>query len=402
LNEEDISHPDTDFFVWTNGPKGRSLSRSGAVLKDGPQIVKTVEYGLYGSADKPKRQLQFHRFPKASGGDAEEDAAAKRTAAWSCENDELDKLLAFLHSNVARSGRYQVVDREAPEAALMALLGTVAIDARQVVEALTAHADVQRIVALLAGSSDRGLSAAQSAVLSQRRALVHRLRDLTDDPAATETDIQALIGNAYWIFGGRYVGVASRRNLTMLDQHDIPLLRSDGTLHVVELKGPSIEKLIVRHRNHWIVGQAVHEAAAQATNYLRDLDEQGLMAAGVLANELGQQYDMSRCFATVVVGHADHHRPADAERKVVARTLRQYSASLSRVEVISYDQLVESAERALDFETDTNRAATSPKSSAGLATRRDGSFGLRPSSELDGCRSTATASLPWSDDEPPF
>lgn len=401
MNEGGVAHSGDDFFVWTNGPKGRSLSRSGAVLKDGPKIVKTVEYGLYGNADDPKRQLQFHRFPKAGDGDLEDDAAAKRTAAWSCENDELDKLLAFLHSNVARSGRYQVVDREAPEAALMALLGTANIDAQQVVEALTAHADVQRIIALLAGSSDRGLSAAQSAVLSQRRALVRKLRNLTDNPAATETDVQALIGNAHWIFGGRYVGVATRRNLTMLDQHDIPLLRSDGTLHVVELKGPSIEKLIVRHRNHWIVGQAVHEAAAQATNYLRDLDEQGLMAASVFANELGQQYDMSRCFATVVIGHPDHHRPAGAERKVVARTLRQYSASLSRVEVISYDQLVESAERALDFEADINSAASSPAPSVKPATLRDGSLDVPPSGELD-TWSTATASLPWDDAERPF
>lgn len=401
MNEEGVSHSGEDFFVWANGPKGRSLSRSGAVLKDGPQIVKTVEFGLYGNAENPKRQLQFHRFPKAADGDLEEDAMAKRTAAWSCENDELDKLLAFLHSNVARSGRYQVVDREASEAALLTLLGTDNIDAHKVVEALTTHADVQRIVALLAGSSDRGLSAAQSAVLSQRRALVHKLRDLTDNPAATETDVQNLIGNAHWIFGGRYVGVASRRNLTMLDQHDIPLLRSDGTLHVVELKGPSIEKLIVRHRNHWIVGQAIHEAAAQATNYLRDLDEQGIMAAGVFANELGQQYDMSRCFATVVVGHPDHHRPAGASRKIVARTLRQYSASLSRVEVISYDQLVESAERALEFEADINLAASSPTPSVELATQRGESLDVPPSGELD-TSSTATASVPWDDDEPPF
>jgi hypothetical protein len=38
----------------------------------------------------------------------------------------------------------------------------------------------------------------------------------------------------------------------MLDQTDIPLMGSDGTLHIVELKGPSIERLIIRHRNHWI------------------------------------------------------------------------------------------------------------------------------------------------------
>jgi hypothetical protein len=61
---------------------------------------------------------------------------------------------------------------------------------------------------------------------------------------------------------------------------------------------------------------------------------------------------MSRNFATVVIGHTDHHRPEGIDRKTVARTLRQYSAGLSRIEVITYDQLVESAERSLNFDRD--------------------------------------------------
>ena len=233
------------------------------MLKNGPQVTKTVEFGIYGNPEKPNRQLQFHRFETNRGEDTDSDAGTRRAAAWSCENDEVDRLLAFLHSNVARTGRYQVVDRDSPAAALLELLGTSDIDAQSVVDALAAHADVGNIITLLAAASERGLWAAQSAVLEGRRELVSRLRQLVDDPATTETEVQTLIGKEHWIFGGRYVGVAERRSLTMLDQHDIPLLGSDGTLHVVELKGPSVNNLIVRHRNHWIVGPSVHEAAAQ-------------------------------------------------------------------------------------------------------------------------------------------
>jgi hypothetical protein len=53
--------------------------------------------------------------------------------------------------------------------------------------------------------SDLGMSAAQSAVLNRRRELVTQLRQLVDNPASTETQVQNLIGDAYWIFGGRYV-----------------------------------------------------------------------------------------------------------------------------------------------------------------------------------------------------
>ncbi len=52
------------FLIWVNGPKGNALARTGAVMKDGPQVTKTVEYGLYGSPEKPKRQLQFHRLDR--------------------------------------------------------------------------------------------------------------------------------------------------------------------------------------------------------------------------------------------------------------------------------------------------------------------------------------------------
>jgi hypothetical protein len=100
----------------------------------------------------------------------------------------------------------------------------------------------------------------------------------------------------------------------------------------------------------------VHLATSQALNYLRSLDEQGPGLTTMYRNELGQNYDMSRLFATVVIGHSDHHRPTEAEREVVARTLRQYNANLSRVEVITYDQLVESAERALAFGSDSKDA----------------------------------------------
>jgi hypothetical protein len=114
------------------------------------------------------------------------------------------------------------------------------------------------------------------------------------------------------------------------------------------------------YRNHWIVGPAVHEATAQAMNYLRSLDEHGPGLSTMYRNELGQSYDMSRVFATVVIGHLDHHRPHEVPRDVVARTLRQYNAGINRVEVITYDQLAETAERALAFEHDSNDNSPPP------------------------------------------
>jgi hypothetical protein len=180
------------------------------------------------------------------------------------------------------------------------------------------------------------------------------LQSVIKDPAKTETDVHRLIEDAYWIFGGRYVGV-EKRNLMSLDEHDILLLGADQTLHIVELKGPNIPQLVRLHRNHWIVGKAVHEAVGQAMNYMRAFDERGATETTYYKNELGREYDMRRVFATVVIGHPTHVRATGKDSKVVheriiQQTIRSYNAHLSRIEVMTYKDLADTAERALTFE----------------------------------------------------
>jgi hypothetical protein len=169
--------------------------------------------------------------------------------------------------------------------------------------------------------------------------------------------MQSRLGTAHWIFGGRYVGVADRRNLIPLDQHDIPLLGADGTLHIVELKGPCIPRLVHKHRNHWMVGTAVHEAVSQAMNYLRGLDEQGPGLETTYRNEFGENYDMRRVMATVVIGHPAHVADDAATAHVIDQTIRSYNAHLSRIEVLTYKNLLDSADRALAFEEEAAHAA---------------------------------------------
>jgi hypothetical protein len=226
------------------------------------------------------------------------------------------------------------------------------INTHTIVSTLLKLNDVGTIVEALAGS-DKGLPAAEGALIGQRRELVANLSKMAENPDTTETELQQAIGDAYWLFGGRYVGIADWRSIGPLDQHDIPLLCADGTLHIVELKGSKIPNLVRRHRNHWIVGSAVHEAASQAMNYLRTLDENGAGLETTYRNEFGVDYDMRRAFATVVIGHPVHVIGANA--RVIDQTLRSYNAHLSRVEVITYTTLLDTAERALVFE-DTSRA----------------------------------------------
>lgn len=355
-----------DFTMWTNaqqlGPG--QLGLRGAMLKTGPQVAKVVtvaDYGDQGTGEIRKRELAFRTVPRRGDGPGY-DFDDRSLGRWSCENEEVERLLAFLESDVAPRGRYRVVDTESPIAAALELL-TGAGDLEGVADALAAQPALADLLRALA-ATDIGRAAAADAALAQRRDLVSRLQQLAATPGTTETHMQRLIGGAYWLFGGRYVGVAERRNLIPLDQHDIALLGADGTLHIVELKGPNIGKLIRRHRNHWIVGNDVHEAVAQAMNYLRALDELGPGLTTTHLNEFGKSYDMRRVFATVVVGHPEHLDAVDGfgapDAKVVDQTIRSYNAHLSRVEVVTYKSLLDAAARALEFEQTTHDAGGTP------------------------------------------
>jgi len=60
--------------------------------------------------------------------------------------------------------------------------------------------------------------------------------------------------------------------------------------------------------------------------------------------------------AEPVRGHSVLDHPSDGfDAELVTRTLRQFNAGINRVEVITYDQLIDAAERSLTFEDDVNR-----------------------------------------------
>jgi len=48
-----------------------------------------------------------------------------------------------------------------------------------------------------------------------------------------------------------------------------------------------------------------------------------------------------------VIGHLDHSKASTAATFQIVQTIRSYNAHLSRIQVITYSELLDSAERAL-------------------------------------------------------
>jgi hypothetical protein len=232
------------------------------------------------------------------------------------------------------------------------------LDAVKFGEMLAQRDDLHQVMSGLT-STPAGLSAAESAVIRQRRQVISNLHELALNPGVDEPKLHAEIGDRYWLFGGQYVGVADRRTLVPLDEYDIPLVCADGSLQLVELKRPD-SKLVRKHRNHLIPSNEVHEAVSQCQNYLRSLDEMGASLRTLHHNELGLDYDYRRARGTVVIGHQDRVQLPGVTREQIDQCIRSYNADRSRVQVVTYADLLDAAVRALKFDAEFPGTTSAP------------------------------------------
>ncbi|MEU4331205.1 Shedu anti-phage system protein SduA domain-containing protein [Nonomuraea dietziae] len=154
-------------------------------------------------------------------------------------------------------------------------------------------------------------------------------------------DLQRALEGQHWIFGGRFVGEAAQRRLVSGDEVDIPLIRGDGSLYIVELKRAMSMKgsLVKRHRGAWVPTAEVHDAVGQAVNYLVGLDENRQQ----IFEDFG--IETRRASAVVLIGHPDV-QPSVPEREI-NEALRTFNTHVNRVEVITYKELIDNAKRSL-------------------------------------------------------
>ncbi|MGW6537444.1 Shedu anti-phage system protein SduA domain-containing protein [Streptomyces sp. NPDC055051] len=344
---------DGEVRAWSAEPnedEGKFGTRN-VTVKNGPRVFKKASISVFGdrvSGVIKKEELRLEGFQRKAG--SNEYDFENPTSSWYCENGEIETLAAFLSGAFNTAGRYRLVDAACASATILDLLDSGDLDPASLGAALATHGDLASVVSALTASAS-GLNAVEAAVIARRRKILVDLKALAVSPSVTETEMQKALEGHTWIFGGQYVGIAHRRNLTMLDEYDIPLVEANGALHVVELKGPKIKDLIKQHRNHQIVGPEVHQAVGQLMNYIKQLDQQGASMEQTFRNEHGVEYDMSRLCGTVVIGHSKH--VVGFNKKQIGQVIRTFNSHLTRVQVLTYEDLLDRAEMALRFEEDS-------------------------------------------------
>lgn len=362
------------FQVWLNNQHDSTpglLRTEKVVVKDGPIAYKSASLLTFGNdetGDVSREELVVQSYRRSQGGWGYDYTTPE--ARWRCENEEIRRLQALLNREFPQSGVYQRVDEVPSVAGLVGLFEGGEVNPELVVRLVTAMARTPGAMDALAGVSTAVLLASVIDRAKQQ-AVLERLRQAVEAPGTTELQLQEIVQKEPWLFGSRYIRSADRRSFVTGDQLDVPLIRGDGALHVVELKRANIPRLVVRHRGHLVVGPDVNEAVGQAINYLRDLDEE----RATILTKFG--VDTRRASATVVVGHPRFVADGISSQEVTD-TIRTYNAHLARVEVLTYADLVDGAERSLALSGD-------------------------PLEEVDDAEPDGAwdESYPWSD-EPPF
>lgn len=354
------------------------LGTETVVVKQGPRAYKTVSLLTFGDPETGRiskrtfRVQTWQAHPLEPGYDF-----TRKPNSWSCDNDEIAAIQGFLNQEFAEPGEYLFFKSNGAIAALLAHVSQSDLSETEVREVVQKLANYPSLGEALASLHD---SATISSVLTRSRQSrgLERLKTVINDPDSVEPQIQAVLQEEWWVFGGKYVSASVRRSYTVLDQFDIALIRADNSLHLVEIKQANIPKLVIPDHNHWIVGVDVHKAVSQAMNYLRSLDEK---RADILA-EFG--IDCRRASATVVLGHPRYIRASPTPGEL-ADTLRTYNSHLSRIEVITYEELTQAAERFLQLGREQVREDD----------ERD-PWGDQPSWEVNNDHHD-----PWADDQPP-
>lgn len=259
---------------------------------------------------------------------------------WHCVDGEIDLLREFLNEH-RPAGRYRLVDIDGDIIRLIGSLVGETCDQnslRVVLEQLANHPESVKAIA----KSDLATTVFRAAEIERRKEKIASLERAICDPSVNEHALRRELKGCTWIFGGAYVGEALRKELTTQSTLDIPLIRGDGSLHVVEIKQAHISKLVEPYRNWLVVGPGVNQAVGQVQNYLRDLDEN---RASILA---AHKIECRRATATLVIGNSNQVNGASKDQ--VRETIRTYNSHLSRIVVMTYDELIENALNALNFE----------------------------------------------------
>lgn len=304
-------------------------------LKTLGKTFKKATLVAHGSdpADPSHVRMEIKQYRRVLGG-FNFDAPPEFT--FYLENDQIQVLKAFLEGQFIADGYY--IRTDSKEMAQQ----VASMSAENLGDVLAAISDKKHLIEAIQASGHADFLA-DYVTNEKKRVEIGHLETAVWDKDSDEETFQKILERNPWMFGGQYVAAWPERTMVRGDQFDVPLITADGSLHLVELKKAHVSPLIRKVRNHLMVSGLVHEAVSQTQNYLRSLDEERYQ----IKTNFG--IDPRRVHATLVIGHVDHDSNPVPTQEEIYETIRTYNSYMTRVTVMTYDQLVTNARNAIEM-----------------------------------------------------
>lgn len=149
----------------------------------------------------------------------------------------------------------------------------------------------------------------------------------------TEPYYQKFLKDNFWMFGLEYVSVKSQKVAGANNRPDFSLERYDTFRDIVEIKRPQDGVFVKVRKNRFSQAPKLKEALAEVMDYV----DYFLVHANDEAVEYNETYYKPK--AIIVIG-----RTGDYKDKV-----RQLNSFLHRIEIITYDDLIQRAKKIIEF-----------------------------------------------------
>lgn len=154
-----------------------------------------------------------------------------------------------------------------------------------------------------------------------------------------EATFQSLLAEHPWMFGSEYSELLDRRRWTRDEQQDFVVRRTtDGYIELIEIKTTLGNRPLFRHdesHNSYYPGVELSKVVGQVQKYIERLEAD---RNSILAND-GE--DTSKIRAKIIIG-----RDGELTQQ---QALRRFNGHLHRIEVLTFDQLLNMAQRVLDY-----------------------------------------------------
>lgn len=306
-------------------------------IKSGPRTFKSVNVFQVNASESGKKVVSFWKSRLSS----ERTLNVEEETQFKCQPDELEKLISVLDSMEdvvdLERGEHIYLKKDSPssDAAIAAVNSIKDTESDEFEDILLAmlesigelESEFEDIGSKIDDSIENLLKAENVLGYARTKHTVSEFEELIERNES-EYEYQKFLEENPWLFGNKYLSKSDVRKLTRDEEVDFCLETVDGYYDIFEIKKPD-HTVMVEDSSHdnYYASSELSKSVSQVENYINHIDKSH---DEILARD---SLNVLRPRGNIVIGSD----LSNDERE----GLRIYNNHLSRIRVLTYDEMVE-------------------------------------------------------------